>query len=243
MGGTDETSNLISLTPREHYIAHMILWKAYGGPMTRAFWYMTNSTNKGRMLSSINSKQYENLRKDWLILRRNQITSIESRNRVSESLKEHYKNHPETKDKLRAAMKNRDKSLIDQIASKNRGQLRSEEFRKRLSEVRTGMTFSESHRLNLSESHKGIKASEEAKKKISEFQSIRIRNPEDYVKAVETRKKNGSYCHSEESKKKMSEAKKNISKETRELMSRKAKEYAKKIKDLKETLEKMYTFL
>ena len=32
MGGTDETSNLIALTPKQHYEAHYLLWKAYRNP-------------------------------------------------------------------------------------------------------------------------------------------------------------------------------------------------------------------
>lgn len=57
--GSNKDFNTIKLTHREHYIAHMILWKAYGGKMTRAFWYMT--TNK--LFEKItNGKVYENLK-------------------------------------------------------------------------------------------------------------------------------------------------------------------------------------
>jgi len=50
--------NMILLTEREHFIAHMILWKAFGGSMTRAFHMMSNF--KSNRIKS--SKIYESLR-------------------------------------------------------------------------------------------------------------------------------------------------------------------------------------
>lgn len=37
--------NKINLTLKEHYVAHLLLWKAYGGSQARAFWLM--STTRG----------------------------------------------------------------------------------------------------------------------------------------------------------------------------------------------------
>jgi len=50
--------NLIELTPREHFIAHMILWKAYKGKMTQAFWYMNHNKKYNEKLTA---RQYEKL--------------------------------------------------------------------------------------------------------------------------------------------------------------------------------------
>lgn len=41
LNGCDDRFNLIKLTHREHYIAHLILWRTYGGKMAQAFYYMT----------------------------------------------------------------------------------------------------------------------------------------------------------------------------------------------------------
>lgn len=60
LGGTNEKSNIIILTNREHYIAHLILWKTYGQKL--AFAFHTLSYTQGRKLSS---RQYENLRADF----------------------------------------------------------------------------------------------------------------------------------------------------------------------------------
>ncbi|MLU53259.1 HNH endonuclease [Salmonella enterica subsp. enterica] len=47
MGGSDHPNNLVLLTPKEHYLAHHILARLYGGGLSFAFWRMTNG-KKGR---------------------------------------------------------------------------------------------------------------------------------------------------------------------------------------------------
>lgn len=54
----DSEWNLIELTPREHFIAHLVLWKAYKSKMTQAFYYM--SLNK-QYDCKLTSKQFERL--------------------------------------------------------------------------------------------------------------------------------------------------------------------------------------
>lgn len=51
--------NAIKLSPREHFIAHKILWRAFGGPMTTAFHFMSNTSHIGMKISS---KEYERLK-------------------------------------------------------------------------------------------------------------------------------------------------------------------------------------
>lgn len=53
--------NIINLTPREHYIAHMMLWKTYGGKMTYAFHQLCNS----REFNIKNSRIYEAVKLDY----------------------------------------------------------------------------------------------------------------------------------------------------------------------------------
>lgn len=52
----NEEWNLIKLSLRQHYIAHMLLWKAYGGKQTQAFKLMCNR------YKSPNSRLYETVR-------------------------------------------------------------------------------------------------------------------------------------------------------------------------------------
>lgn len=66
MNGKDENYNLISLTPRQHFIAHWMLWKAYKTPnVTYAFWSMSKQNNQNQhRYKKINSKTYELLKQD-----------------------------------------------------------------------------------------------------------------------------------------------------------------------------------
>lgn len=60
-GGSNDIKNIISLTGREHYIAHWILWKAYDDYcMTKAFMIM-HSANYSQ-IRTINSRIYEKLK-------------------------------------------------------------------------------------------------------------------------------------------------------------------------------------
>jgi hypothetical protein len=52
LGGSDDPSNIICLTVRQHYIAHWMLWKAYGGAMAVAFDYMSGIKRYGSRLPS-----------------------------------------------------------------------------------------------------------------------------------------------------------------------------------------------
>ncbi len=62
-----EPDNIIVLTNREHFIAHLILWKCYGSKMAQAFFYFMNGQGKnpsGKHGRSLTSKQYAVLRLD-----------------------------------------------------------------------------------------------------------------------------------------------------------------------------------
>lgn len=46
MGGGNEASNLIRLTPEDHFFAHLLLAKAYGGTLWAPIAFMVNGTRK-----------------------------------------------------------------------------------------------------------------------------------------------------------------------------------------------------
>ena len=62
MGGTNDKNNLIRLTARQHFIAHWMLWKAYGGKMTMAFHAMVHRYNKKiKRHTKVNSRTHSKL--------------------------------------------------------------------------------------------------------------------------------------------------------------------------------------
>jgi hypothetical protein len=58
LGGTDSKENLVKMTYRQHYVAHLILWKIHGGKMANAFFFM----NQQLRYKKIGSKAYQKLR-------------------------------------------------------------------------------------------------------------------------------------------------------------------------------------
>jgi hypothetical protein len=74
VGGTDEESNIVSLTPREHFLCHLLLTKIYTDEATpfyykivKAFFMMFSySKNNSTRHVRINGRVYENLKKDWI---------------------------------------------------------------------------------------------------------------------------------------------------------------------------------
>ena len=83
-GGEDNDLNLIKLTGREHYIAHWILAKAYGGNMWFAFWMM-NVDTRNKKLRYKNSIAYEisrqNHSNEISKINKNMITCYDSKNK------------------------------------------------------------------------------------------------------------------------------------------------------------------
>ena len=84
-----ETKNLIALSAREHFIAHWMLHKAFGGKMTNAFMYMKSSSSDNERYWKLNAKSYALLRASfaaiWSKAKRGKPMSLEARRKMSET--------------------------------------------------------------------------------------------------------------------------------------------------------------
>lgn len=67
MGGSNESSNLIKLTPEDHFFAHLLLAKAYGGKNWLA---LSSMINRGTKTEEISYKEYRRERKRFDISRK-----------------------------------------------------------------------------------------------------------------------------------------------------------------------------
>jgi len=150
LGGTNVKNNLILLSAREHFIAHMMLWKAIGGKMTYAFWMMSNSKKYNQKLTS---KQYSSLKYK---ISKNMVEFNSKRDHHPMLGRKHSK---ETIKKLSESHIGNNSAL---------GLKRSEEFKHKISLAQTGKTYSEETKLKKSKSMTGKKWTEEQKKRQSD---------------------------------------------------------------------------
>jgi hypothetical protein len=177
-GGSDNADNLVLLTPREHYIAHLLLMKMYTGvekaKMTYALYRMcSNNPSQKRVITS---KQYEYVR--------NQITlnctginnprfgialfTDEQKKKISQNMLGE-KNHrfgkvPHNKGKTGFLSSEETKKKISQALT---GKKRPLEVRAKISKEMSGLKKSEEHKAKLSLANKGKKLKQETKEKMS----------------------------------------------------------------------------
>jgi len=65
LGGSNNKSNIVALSAREHFIAHWLLAKIYGGKMWSAFFLMCRSSSSSAKGISAKSYVYSNARENF----------------------------------------------------------------------------------------------------------------------------------------------------------------------------------
>lgn len=125
LGGSNDKDNLISLTPRQHYIAHWMLWKACGGVAGRSFFMMSNLGKYGK----VNSTTYAQARENYSEQVKKQMAERPNRPAFT----------PEHREKLRQA---------------KLGCKLSKEHRANVGKSRLGRKLSEEHKMTISNTKK-----------------------------------------------------------------------------------------
>jgi len=94
LGGSDTKENIAYLTPKEHYVAHHLLWKIHRNrEMHFAFWLLATkcSNRKEKGSYNVNSRTYQLLReqhsKEVSKIHTGKVRSDETKNKKSESAK------------------------------------------------------------------------------------------------------------------------------------------------------------
>ena len=169
--------NKAKLTSRQHYIAHIILHKAYGGSQTNAVWYMSQIS---RYKNIINSKQYETIRREY---------------RTSMMGTQYYKN--KDGNVYRVSTKH-EKVLSGELKHIQCGKTYSDEYKKRMSEKNKGRIFTEEHMLNMKQGTKKYRetnpiVSQETRDKIRKSKTGSLASTETKTKMSEQRKDSSIY--------------------------------------------------
>ena len=155
-GGTNDPSNIVALTPEEHYLAHLLLVKMYPGDIS-ILWAvirMTGSTDKlirsNKLYGWTRRKFAEAMRKP---------KSEETRKKMSEYWSEYRRLHPV------------DNETRKKMSDRMTGTKRSAETKQKMSDAKKGVAKSEAHKQKMSDARKGKAVThhnEETKHRISE---------------------------------------------------------------------------
>ena len=224
MGGTDDETNITTLTAREHFIAHLLLLRIYPNEdgIVYSAWVMTNKKIPGtKRTYNVSSRQYERLKNEWSI-------------RISECRKG-TTHTDETKRKISEASSNRWRTKRQEIIKSMTGVSkppRTQEHLENLSKALMGISRGEmpqEHKNKISKSLKGYEKTNEHLENISKANTGKTHTEETKQKLREV---NMGKTHSEETKQKMREAHKGKthSDESREKMRKpKSKEHIQNI--------------
>lgn len=163
MGGSDNPENFVLFTPREHVIAHRLLWKAFPDNYS-LMWAYTRTVNSHKGILTAREVEQAKIAKALYMINRV----------VSE----------ETKDKIRNTLLGRKvpRDVVEKTRAKNTGKKRTKETSEKLSKRRKeliaeGWTMPEEARKKIGDAFRGKSISEEHKRKISEFNKGKIIPP------------------------------------------------------------------
>ena len=165
LNGDDSKENLVTLTPREHFIAHLLLCKIYPEHkgLRMALWMMSNVKDKNQKRYTPNSRLYEMIRLEY-----RETISGENHPSFGNSHSNETREKMSIKAKERIGHKNNfyNKTHSDETREKIRksvaGSTHSEEIKKKMSESRKGKVSNRKGKVNSEEHNK--KASESLKK-------------------------------------------------------------------------------
>lgn len=162
--------NKITLTSRQHFIAHWMLWKAYGKSQTLAFMYFTSNNKFLKRNTKVTSKVYEKLKIDFIVVQKNKIHhsgwkhTEESKNKMKgprphfkpnlykESIERGVKKAKETKSKNKEYYRNISIQNAKKGADARRGKSQTAYQKQRASEANLGKIVSKETGNKISES-------------------------------------------------------------------------------------------
>lgn len=173
MQGSNDTSNIVRLSAREHLFAHHLLYKIFPGHLgiVRSLWTMMNVSKCSYKELHVDSKLYAEVREKFVNSLKGtklseetkrkiseaqigKVITEEQRKKISETRKSRtYEVSEETREKLRRALAARgpmSPEMIRRIADKQIGRKLSEETKKKISDKAKGRVISEETRKKLS---------------------------------------------------------------------------------------------
>ena len=160
LNGTDDKTNLVDLTAREHFVCHWLLSKMHTGEAKAKMIYALNGMKRGneftqRYETKITARVYENLKKEFAQVHSatmKGITPINKGRSMSEEQKVKIRSTKAANPTKRSA------EAIAKAVAKQTGQKRSEETKLKMSLASKGKPkgpMSEENKLKISQGTKG----------------------------------------------------------------------------------------
>ena len=181
LGGSNDPSNLVDLTAREHFVAHFLLAKIHGGNQ----WLSINRM-RGNDDFYINSRLYEVARREVAKATSLRFKGVAKTEETRAKMSAASKGKPkslEAVEKVRAALTGK-KATPEQLASLALGRVRPDGYVSPLKgkQRKTPWLF------GLTPHNKGVPASEEIRAKLSAAGKGRKQTPEQIAKRVASRR-------------------------------------------------------
>lgn len=181
LGGSNSKENIVKLTAREHFIAHMLLVRIYP----------KGSMERNKMLTALKRMRYgneqqakvKNSARLYEYHRKEFSDMMSKRLKGSKHTREHCKN-------ISNAKLGKKRSDIETYKKTSLKLWEDESYRKKQQDSKIGRKLSISHKENIGKKLKGKERSEEIKQKIRETKAAnRLKNPEGYDKHIKCK-----YC-------------------------------------------------
>jgi hypothetical protein len=177
LGGSDDIENLVKLTPREHFICHLLITKCCPDKLstykmvTAAHHMMHLRGNKTNRSYKITSRTYEMLKTKYIALHSERMKSLtaEQKSKFAKCRTGTIQSQEE-RDKRSASLKGRKITELhrQRISQANKGRRLSEETKEKMrNSWRMRPSMSEETKQKISKSHLGKTISLETKKKMS----------------------------------------------------------------------------
>lgn len=159
LGGDNSKSNVVKLLPKEHYIAHMLLFNMHpnNNQLAYAFWMMCNGNKPAERMYRVSGKIYEEIRNKFIEIITNREPTFKGNSHSEKS-----------KQKISNTKKGKPGTWI--------GKTHSDESKQKMSNKRKGIIISNEVRLNMSKGMLGISKSKTHKENISKSK-MREQNP------------------------------------------------------------------
>ena len=127
VGGTDDPSNIVDLTAREHFLCHLLLCEIYPNEskLKYALFLMAIGKNKKLIKYKINNRLYERLKIEYIKISKGKLEPKNFGNKIK-SLERNKKIGDANRGKPKP------KGFKEKISKLNKGKIRNKEFIKKL---------------------------------------------------------------------------------------------------------------